>query len=128
MLWVNDKKIDTAFRRLRDRRAAVGRDTTAEETPEQEAQRIKQEIAMAQERGDISTILSLVASTSSMTTTDFIKKTCGGLLFMYYTFVENLHVRPVDLIDMVDGMLYLDARGYINKQHMDKLKAQAGRR
>lgn len=47
---------------------------------------------------------------------------------MYYSFVENLHVRPVDINDLIDGMLYLDARGYITKQHTDKLKAQAGRR
>lgn len=83
---------------------------------------------MASARGDISTLLSLVASTSSMTAADFIKKTCGGLLFMYYTFVDQLHARPVDLIDMVDGLLYLDAKGYINKQHMDKIKQQARQR
>lgn len=85
---------------------------------------------MAQARGDISTILSLVASTSSLTAADFIKKTCGGLLFMYYTYVDNLHARPVDVLDLVDGLLFLDAKGYINKQHADKLKRQteAGRR
>ena len=128
MLWVNDKKINTAFGRLRDRRAAVGKTTTDEETPEQEAARIKQEIEEAQVRGDISTILSLVTSTSSLTTADFIKKTCGGLLFMYYTYVEILHARPVDIEDLIDGMLYLDARGYITKRHMDKERQQAGRR
>lgn len=85
---------------------------------------------MAQARGDISTILSLVASTSSLTAADFIKKTCGGLLFMYYTYIDNLHTRPVDVLDLVDGLLFLDAKGYINKQQADKLKRQteAGRR
>lgn len=53
-----------------------------------------------------------------MTTEDFIKKTCGGLLFMYYAYIEKLHVRPVDIDDMVDGLLYLDARGYITKKAM----------
>ena len=94
----------------------------AEETPGQEAKRIQDEISMAQARGDISTILSLVTSSSNLTAADFIKKSCGGLLFMYYSFVENLHVRPTDINDLVDGLLYMDARGYINKQHMDKLQ------
>ncbi|MBO5921210.1 MAG: hypothetical protein J6Q48_02340 [Bacteroidaceae bacterium] len=53
-----------------------------------------------------------------MTTEDFIKKTCGGLLFMYYAYIEKLHVRPVDIDDFVDGLLYLDARGYITKKAM----------
>lgn len=83
---------------------------------------------MAQARGDISTILSLITSTSNLTTADFIKKTCGGLLFMYYSYIENLHVRPVDIDDMIDGMLYLDARGYIEKQRIDKMKQQAGQK
>lgn len=85
---------------------------------------------MAQARGDISTILSLVASTSSLTAADFIKKTCGGLLFMYYTYIDNLHTRPVDILDLVDGLLFLDAKGYIHKQQVDEIKrkAEAGRR
>lgn len=91
----------------------------AEESPEQEADRIKREIAEAQARGDISTILRLVTSTSSMTVADFIKKTCGGLLFMYYSYVENLHVRPIDMDDFIDGMLYMDARGYIQRKSIE---------
>ena len=117
MLWVNGKKINAAFRRLRERRVAVGLDSTAE-TPEQEAERIQNELAAAQAAGDISAILHIIAQSSSMTTEDFIKKTCGGLLFMYYAYIEKLHVRPVDIDDMVDGLLYLDARGYITKKAM----------
>ena len=61
-------------------------------------------------------ILSIIAQSSSMTTEDFIKRTCGGLLFMYYAYVDRLHVRPVDMNDMIDGLLYLDAKSYITKQ------------
>lgn len=70
----------------------------------------------AQAQGDISTLLNLITSTSGLTTTDFVRKTCGGLLFLYYSFVENLHIRPVDIDDLIDGILYMDARSYINKQ------------
>lgn len=119
MLRTDGKKIDTAFRRLRERRDAVGITTTAE-TPEQEAERIKREIAAAQASGDISTIVRLIANTSKMTTADFIKETCGSLLFLYYTYMSQYHQRPVDMLDMVNGLLYLDAKNYITKAARDE--------
>jgi hypothetical protein len=114
MLRVDGKKINTAFRRLRERRQAVGIESTSE-TPEQELDRVKKEMAAAQATGDISTIIRIITRTSKLTTEDFIKKTCGGLLFLYYTYVEKLHVRPHDMIDMIDGILFLDAKSYIIK-------------
>ena len=96
----------------------------AEETPEQEAKRIEREAQLASARGDISTLLNLIVSTSSLTATDFIKKTCGSLLFMYYSYVENLHVKPTDIDDMIDGILYLEARNYIHDKQMEKLRSQ----
>lgn len=115
MLRADGKKIDTAFRRLRERRIAVGI-AAASETPEQEALRVQREIEAAQATGDISAILRIVTRASSLTAKDFIKKTCGGLLFMYYTYIERLHVVPIDIEDMVDGLLFLDSRNYIMKQ------------
>lgn len=115
MLRVNGKKINTAFRRLRERRAAVGLESTAE-SPEAEAKRVEQELAAATAAGDISTILRIIANTSSLTNDDYIKKTCGGLLFLYYTYIDRFHQRPVDIIDMIDGTLFLDAKGYILKR------------
>lgn len=90
------------------------------ENPEEEAKRIQDEMRIAAASGDISTVVRLIASTSSMTTQDFIKQTCGGLLFLYYTYVDKLHVKPTDLIDMVDGLLYMDAKNYIIKQAQAK--------
>lgn len=121
MLRVNGKKIDAAFRRLRERRTAVGETSTAE-SPEQEAKRIEQELVDASARGDISTIIRIITSTSGLTAADYIEKTCGGLLFLYYTYVDKLHQRPVDMMDMIDGLLYLDAKGYINKKALQKDK------
>ena len=121
LLRVDDKKINTAFRRLRERRAAVGEISTAE-TPEQEAARIQQELTAAQAAGDIATIISIIASTSSLTVGDYIKKTCGSILFLYYTYVDRLHQRPVDMTDMIDGLLYLDAKGYSIKKTTEKGK------
>lgn len=67
-------------------------------------------------RGDIGAILKLITSTSALPPADFIKKTVGGILFIYYLYIDKYHVRPVDLRDLVDGMLYLDAKDYIIKQ------------
>ena len=66
--------------------------------------------------GDIGTLLRLIAGTSALPPADFIKKTVGGILFMYYLFIDKYHVRPVDLDDLIDGSLYLDAKDYILKQ------------
>lgn len=119
MLRVDGKKIDAAFRRLRERRVAVGIESTAE-TPEQEAERIRQAIASAQAAGDISTIIKLITSSSKLTTRDFIQKTCGSLLFLYYTYVDRFKQIPVDINDLIDGLLYLDAKSYMIKQVKDE--------
>lgn len=115
MLRADGKKIDTAFGRLRQRRIAVGIESTAE-TPEQEAERVRQAIAAAQAAGDISTIIKLITSSSKLTTRDFIQKTCGSFLFLYYTYVDRFKQIPVDIDDLVDGLLYFDAKSYLIKQ------------
>lgn len=117
MLRYNGKKINAAFHRLRDRRVAVGIVSTAE-TPEQEAKRVQQEMSHAAETGDISTMLRLIAQSSTLTPADFIKKTVGNILFLYYSYLKQFHARPVDLIDMVDGLLFMDASNYIQEQSM----------
>ena len=115
MLRIDGKKINAAFRRLRERREAVGIGSAAE-TPEEEAERVKRDIAAAQATGDIATILHIITQSSSLTTEDFIKKTCGGLLFVYYVYLKELHTVPVDIDDLIDGLLFLDAQGYIMKK------------
>lgn len=78
------------------------------------------EMKAASEAGDISTLLRIITKSSSLTVEDYIKKTIGTVRFMYYMYIDKLHVRPKDLIDMVDGLLYLDARTYILKQSSEK--------
>lgn len=75
-------------------------------------------MAAAQVVGDISTIIKIIARTSGLTVEDFIKKTCGSLLFMYYAYLKKFQVRPVDMDDMIDGLLFLDAEHYVQKQQM----------
>ncbi len=78
------------------------------------------EMKAASEAGDISTLLRIITKSSSLTVEDYIKKSLGSIRFMYYMYIDKFHVRPKDLIDMVDGLLYLDARTYILKQSSEK--------
>lgn len=84
-------------------------------------------MATAQATGDISTIISLISNASKRTAADFVKETCGSLLFMYYMYMDKLHGVPVDVDDMIDGLLYLDAKNYIVQDAMDKARQERER-
>lgn len=90
-------------------------------TPEEEAEILKRDMQAAAAANDISTVMSLMLRASSMTTDDYIDRLLGGIRFMYYSFVDKFHVRPIDLIDLVDGSLYMDAYNYIEKKERDRI-------
>lgn len=100
-----------------------------EETPEEEAKRLENEMKMAAATGDMATIISIVNKSASLTPADYIKKTVGNILFVYYTYIDKNHCHPLDLDDLIDGLLFLDAKSYITRQIMAeqeaKQKAQA---
>lgn len=121
MLWYNDKKINAAFKRLRDKRKAVGIESHQKITPEEEAEILKRDMQAAAAANDISTVMSLMLRASSMTTEDYVDRLLGGVRFMYYSFVDKFHVRPIDLTDLVDGSLYMDAYNYIEKKERDRI-------
>lgn len=82
------------------------------ESPEQEAARVSKELQDAASSGDIHTIVKVIANTSSLSPTDFIQKTVGSLLYVYYMYVDRFHVIPTDLDDMIDGILFMEAHQY----------------
>jgi len=41
-------------------------------------------------------------------------------MFTYYTYVDNLHTHPRDLEELIDGLLYLDAKSYAQKKEIDQ--------
>lgn len=75
---------------------------------------------LASERGDIGTLLKIVAQTSTLTPADYIKKTVGSILFLYYNFLDKYHTRPIDMEDFIDGILFMDAKNYIIKRQMQE--------
>lgn len=82
------------------------------ESPEAESRRVTEELKNAAASGDIHTIVKVIANTSSLSPTDFIQKTVGSLLYVYYMYVDRFHVIPTDLDDMIDGILFMEAHQY----------------
>lgn len=98
-----------------ERREAVG-NINKTLTPEQEAQKLDADIKAAESTGDIGTIVKLIAKASGLTTSDYVKKTIGNAMFIYYSYVNHFHCYPRTLDELVDGILYIDALNYIKKQ------------
>jgi hypothetical protein len=119
VLWYTGKKVNTAFRRIAEKREAVGHFHKAE-TPEQEAERVQRELAAASAANDIATMIKIIARTSSLTVSDYIQKTVGHVMFTYFTYVDNFHTYPRTLDDIVDGILYMEAKQYIQKQSREE--------
>ena len=78
----------------------------------------------AQRTGDIGTLLKLLAKTSSLTPADYIKKTVGQILFVYYVYLKYFHQRPSDLEDLVDGLLYISTQQFLEKKQAQDFEAQ----
>ena len=70
-----------------------------------------------------------MAKTADLTPSDFIKKTIGKLLFTYYAYIKYFTLRPRDMEDLVDGLLFIEARNFLEKQsrNEDTQAEMAGR-
>lgn len=123
MLWYNDKKINAAFGRLRDKRAAVGLTSQKEKTVEEEAKELEQQIAAATASQNIGAVIALITQASAHTPKDYVNMILGSMRFLYYSFLNRYHVRPIDFIDLVDGLLFMDAYGYLEKKEYEKISA-----
>lgn len=75
--------------------------------------------------GDISKIMSIISSTSKLKPADYIKKTVGQLRFLYYLYLERFKSKPLDILDLIDGLLYIKARNYQDKLIKESIDAQA---
>lgn len=89
---------------------------------------MERDIAAAEATGDLHTIVSLLAKTAQLTVEDYVKKTIGNIMFLYYTHLDAYHVPPRDLDDLVDGMLFMQAKHYIRKRALEEAREQAQKR
>lgn len=46
-------------------------------------------------------------------------------MFIYYTYVNHFHIRPTDLIDLADGLLFMDAYGFLEKRAYEQARKRA---
>lgn len=60
--------------------------------------------------------MRLLTQSSSMTVDDYIEKSLGNLRSQYYLYLDAYHQKPYDLIDMVDGILFLDCKQYVQEK------------
>ena len=67
-------------------------------------------------------MVSLVVDSGALSEDDYIEKTIGNLKLHYYLYLDTFHVRPRDLIDMVDGILYNKCKGYIQQKQIAEIK------
>lgn len=88
---------------------------------------LRQQVASAAAAGDISSLLNALVGSSTLSTDDYVEKTIGFLLNLYYMYMDALHVRPKDLIDLVDGILYLECKQYATQKEMEKMRANRGK-
>ena len=108
-----DKKVDAALVRLRDTRERLGR-LGESEHPDAVNHKLKQ-AALA---GDISTVISLITQASVRSPGEFIRDSLGSLMFMVYLFEDTFKHEARDMEDLVDGLLYLDAKNYTREAEM----------
>lgn len=71
---------------------------------------------------DVVQILRLMVDAVHLSPVEYIQKTLGSLRYIYYAYVKNFGIRPIDLEDMIDGLLYMDADGYIQKEQIREAK------
>lgn len=77
-------------------------------------------MAGAQAAQDIGAILSLICKSSERKIEDLVQESTGPMVFSYFVFLENYHVKPRDLDELVDGLLFLDIRGIqMKRQHSE---------
>lgn len=88
---------------------------------------MEDQIRQAQATGDIATLIRLMAQTASITPADYIKKTLGTIMFLYYQYTKFFRLRPMDLEDMVDGLLYISTSNFIEKHELEEWKSKQQR-
>lgn len=72
-------------------------------------------------------MLSLIVNASELPIDDFIEQTLGSLRYLYYTYLNKFHREPVDMEDLVDGLMYIDIESRINADAMKKAKQHENR-
>lgn len=89
---------------------------------EEEEKRLRKQLELAQSTNNITALMNIIVGASSLSEDDYIRKTLGALRLYYYMFLDLFHVRPRDMIELIDGVLYSDIKSYVCEQESNRLK------
>lgn len=75
----------------------------------------------AARRQDMAALIALSMQGAQKPSQDYIDKTIGCFLNMYYLYVESFKGRePIDIDDICDGLLYLEVKNKLLEQQRAK--------
>lgn len=61
--------------------------------------------------------LRLAMTANKKTPYEIVSDTVGSVLYLYYLYIDGFQgVRPLDMDDLIDGLLYLDVRQRIRDE------------
>lgn len=63
-------------------------------------------------------MLSILLGGVTLSEDEFVEKCLGNLRFLYYLIVDKLRIRPLDMEEFIDALLYLDSIQYITEQEL----------
>ena len=66
----------------------------------------------------------MMSSAAALKPADYIKKTIGSIMYTYYSFTKEFRVRPIDMEDLVDGLLFMMSYNYVQEQHQKEIEAK----
>lgn len=72
-------------------------------------------------------MLSLIVNASELPIEDFIDQTLGSMRYLYYVYLNKFHVVPIDMDDMIDGLMYIDIEQRIQSDAMKRARARENR-
>lgn len=75
---------------------------------------------MAVASNNLSLLTSLMAEAEKPSITEMIEKSIGVLKVTYYQYVDAYRVKPFDLLDMVEGILFQEIKSEQLRQMREK--------
>lgn len=72
---------------------------------------------MARSR-DVSAIAKMIVQSRRLPPAEYINRTVGSLVYFYYSYYDTFKSPPRTLDELVDGILYLEARNYTQKYEL----------
>ena len=74
---------------------------------------------------DVSALLSIIVQASTRSPEEFVEESLGSLMFLVFLYMDTFKQEPETLDDLVDGMLYIDSRNYMEERQHQRMRAES---